>query len=517
MAMAERAAPLLAPSEEATHHENCPGCRQDRRNQLHLGIPYREFFYVWIVALCSALPISSLYPFLYFMIRDLDIAKREEDIGFYAGFVGSAFMLGRALTSILWGMVADRYGRRPVIMISLLAVIVFNTLFGLSTRYWMAIMTRSFLGFLSGLLGPIQAYASEVCRKEYQALGLSVVDTSWAMGLVFGPAIGGFLAQPAEKYPNIFSAECLFGRFPYFLPCLCISLFSVGALIACFWLPETLHMHGESKVEDEHINVLEALSNGSNLKGYRGETKQRRLFSDQSLLKNWLLMSSIIVYCIFGLQSTAYSEIFSLWSVSNKKYGGLSFSSQEVGMVLAISGISLLVYQLVLFPHIEKHLGPINLTRAVAALLIPLLASYPFMTKLSGFILKLSVNCASSLRSIFSSTITVGLNILQNNAVSQHQRGAANGMAVTALSLFKAFAPAGAGILFSWAQNHQGVSILPACKLMHVGRYGKERRRCSHQYLHKGRHVFHHSAAGMLLHPSLSSLYHHHIFTDQGT
>ncbi|CAL9762534.1 unnamed protein product [Musa acuminata subsp. burmannicoides] len=459
--MAERAAPLLAPSEEATHHENCPGCRQDRRNQLHLGIPYREFFYVWIVALCSALPISSLYPFLYFMIRDLDIAKREEDIGFYAGFVGSAFMLGRASTSILWGMVADRYGRRPVIMISLLAVIVFNTLFGLSTRYWMAIMTRSFLGFLSGLLGPIQAYASEVCRKEYQALGLSVVDTSWAMGLIFGPAIGGFLAQPAEKYPNIFSAECLFGRFPYFLPCLCISLFSVGALIACFWLPETLHMHGESKVEDEHINVLEALSNGSNLKGYRGETKQRRLFSDQSLLNNWLLMSSIIVYCIFGLQSTAYSEIFSLWSVSNKKYGGLSFSSQEVGMILAISGFSLLGYQLVLFPHIEKHLGPINLTRVVAALLIPLLASYPFMTKLSGFILKLSVNCASSLRSIFSSTITVGLNILQNNAVSQHQRGAANGMAVTALSLFKAFAPAGAGILFSWAQNHQGVSILP--------------------------------------------------------
>ncbi|URE08560.1 major facilitator superfamily antiporter [Musa troglodytarum] len=323
--MAERAAPLLAPSEEATHHENCPGCKQDQRNQFHRGIPYREFFYVWIVALCSGMfadATDTILPKFHqykvkskegSVIRDLDIAKREEDIGFYAGFVGSAFMLGRALTSILWGMVADRYGRKPVIVISLLAVIVFNTLFGLSTRYWMAIMTRTFLGFLSGLLGPIQAYASEVCRKEYQALGLSVVDTSWAMGLIFGPAIGGFLAQPAEKYPNIFSAECLFGRFPYFLPCLCISLFSVGALIACFWLP-----------------------------------------------------------------------IFSLWSVSNKKYGGLSFSSQEVGM----------------------------------------------------------------------STITVGLNILQNNAVSHHQRGAANGMAVTALSLFKAFAPAG-------FHGHKTIKVFP--------------------------------------------------------
>ncbi|CAL9132214.1 unnamed protein product [Musa acuminata var. zebrina] len=458
--MADPTTPLLEPSKEAFFHENCPGCKQDRRNQLHLGIPFREFFFIWIVALCSALPISSLYPFLYFMIRDLNIAKRAQDIGFFAGFVGSAFMLGRSLTSIFWGMVADRYGRKPVIIISLFAIIVFNTLFGLSKSYWMAITTRLLLGLLSGLLGPIQAYASEVCRKEYQALGLSIVDTSWAMGLIFGPAIGGFLAQPAEKYPSIFAREWLFGRFPYFLPCLCISLFSVAAFIACLWLPETMHMHSECSLEYEPIEVMEAPPHCPNLKGYGRETKQRRWFSEQSILRNRLLMSSIVLYCIFGLQSTAYTEIFSLWAVSNKSYGGLGFSSQEVGSVLAISGISLLVYQLVFFPCIAKHLGPINFTRVVAVLLIPLLASYPFMAKLSGLDLKLTVNCASLLRSIFSSTITIGLNILMNSAVSQHKRGAANGMAVTALSLFKAVAPAGAGTLFSWAQNHQGASIL---------------------------------------------------------
>ncbi|WOL12580.1 putative peptide/nitrate transporter isoform X2 [Canna indica] len=190
--MEDQSSPLLPPIEEAVYHSNCPGCKQDRRNRIHPGIPYREFFFIWIVALCSALPISSLYPFLYFMIDDLHIARKVEDIGFYAGFVGSAFMLGRAFTSLFWGMVADNYGRKPVIMISIFAVIVFNTLFGLSTSYWMAITTRALLGCLSGLLGPIQAYASEVRRKEYQALGLSIVDTSRAMGLIFGPAIGGF-------------------------------------------------------------------------------------------------------------------------------------------------------------------------------------------------------------------------------------------------------------------------------------------------------------------------------------
>ncbi|KAK1388015.1 hypothetical protein POM88_016193 [Heracleum sosnowskyi] len=64
----------------------------------------------------QALPISSLFPFLYFMVRDFNIAKEEEDISYYAGYVGSTYMLGRVLTSVFWGWVADRYGRKVVII-----------------------------------------------------------------------------------------------------------------------------------------------------------------------------------------------------------------------------------------------------------------------------------------------------------------------------------------------------------------------------------------------------------------
>ncbi|KAK3034705.1 hypothetical protein RJ639_032466, partial [Escallonia herrerae] len=117
-------------------------------------------------------------------IRDFHIAKREEDIGYYAGYVGSSFMLGRALTSFFWGLVADRYGRKPVIIIGTSAVVIFNTLFGLSTNFWMAICTRFLLGSLNGLLGPIKAYASEVFSENYQALGLSTVSvySKYVMG-----------------------------------------------------------------------------------------------------------------------------------------------------------------------------------------------------------------------------------------------------------------------------------------------------------------------------------------------
>ncbi|KAJ0043737.1 hypothetical protein Pint_18358 [Pistacia integerrima] len=68
-----------------------------------------------------------------------------------------------------------------------------------------------------------------------------------------------------------------------------------------------------------------------------------RCASQKSLLKNWPLMSSIIVYCVFQLHDMAYSEIFSLWAVSPRKNGGLSFSSADVGEVLAVSSIHILV------------------------------------------------------------------------------------------------------------------------------------------------------------------------------
>uniref|UniRef100_A0ACD5ZWG6 Uncharacterized protein n=1 Tax=Avena sativa TaxID=4498 RepID=A0ACD5ZWG6_AVESA len=231
MAGGEAATPLLE-KKAAVYHEGCPGCGVDRRKALNPGIPYKEFFYIWIIILVSCLPISSLFPFLYFMIRDLHVAKTVEDIGFYAGFVGASYMLGRALTSSVWGMVADRFGRKPVIVFGLFSTFLFNILFGLSVRY-----SRFLLGSMNGLIGPIRAYAIEVCRPEHHAIALSLVSTAWAIGLIVGPTVGGYLAQPAEKYPKLFPADSLFGRFPYFLPCLCISGFCFVVLVSCIWLP----------------------------------------------------------------------------------------------------------------------------------------------------------------------------------------------------------------------------------------------------------------------------------------
>ncbi|CAM0880979.1 unnamed protein product [Alopecurus aequalis] len=398
------------------------------------------------------------------MIRDLKVAKQEQDIGFYAGFVGATYFFGRTISAVPWGMFADKYGRKPCILISILSVIVFNTLFGLSTTYWMAIVTRGLLGLLCGILGPIKAYASEVCRKEHQALGISLVTSSRAIAFVIGPAIGGFLSQPAKKYPNVFSHESIFGRFPYFLPCFIISVLAAGACVACIWLPETLHMHHDESLED--IDGMEAQVVDSSLDGIYEQSRSGKFASTKSLLKNWQLMSSIILYCIFSLYDSAYYEVFSLWAVSSRKYRGLSFTSQDVGIVLAISGFGIFVYQLVIYPFLAKYAGLIKQFRSAAVLSILILATYPFMANLYGMELKVLINIASLLKNIFAATITTACNILQNTIVRQEQRGVANGISVTMMSIFKAVGPAAAGILFSWSQKNVTGLLLPGDQIL---------------------------------------------------
>ncbi|CAM9890551.1 unnamed protein product, partial [Hapterophycus canaliculatus] len=62
--------------------------------------------------------------------------------GFYAGYVASAFTLGRFLSGYFWGHVSDSFGRKPVIIVGLTATAVLSLSFGFSTNYYAAISSR---------------------------------------------------------------------------------------------------------------------------------------------------------------------------------------------------------------------------------------------------------------------------------------------------------------------------------------------------------------------------------------
>lgn len=136
------------------------------------------------------------------MVKSFGIS--EEDTGYYAGLVASAMFLGRTLGCYFWGWLADKIGRRPVILISLILSIIGMGSFGLSVSLVMAIITRFVVGLTNGVIGCAKAIVSEVSDNTNQALAASVILTGWNMGLIVGPGIGGYLAEPAQKYSNVF-------------------------------------------------------------------------------------------------------------------------------------------------------------------------------------------------------------------------------------------------------------------------------------------------------------------------
>uniref|UniRef100_A0A7N0U5N7 Uncharacterized protein n=1 Tax=Kalanchoe fedtschenkoi TaxID=63787 RepID=A0A7N0U5N7_KALFE len=223
-------------------------------------------------------------------------------------------------------------------------------------------------------------------------------------------------------------------------------------------------MHKET-YESHDPHFLEAPSVTTN-KGQTEDDGGKSLNSWKSLLINWPLMSSIIIYCVFSLHDMAYTEIFSLWAVSPGSFGGLSFSTQDVGAVLSVTGLGLFIYQLSIYHYVERWLGAVTVCRVAAALSILTLACYPSIASLHGTILTLALNAASIIKNIMSASIITGCFILQNRAVEQHQRGAANGIAMTSMSIFKAIGPAGGGAIFSMGQKRVHAAFLPGNQLV---------------------------------------------------
>ncbi|KAK7314029.1 hypothetical protein VNO77_39237 [Canavalia gladiata] len=165
-------------------------------------------------------------------------------------------------------------------------------------------------------------------------------------------------------------------------------------------------------------------------------------------------------------QALGLSAVFSLWAVSPPRLGGLSFTTDDVGNVLSISGLALIIYQITVYPSVEKSWGPIGFGRISGMLSIVLLQSYPFIALLSGLALHIVISIASVLKNILTVTIITGLFLIQNRATEQHQRGAANGISVTLQSLSKAIGPATSGALLTWSQKRMDASFLPGTHMV---------------------------------------------------
>ncbi|GAB0132523.1 hypothetical protein EsDP_00000956 [Epichloe bromicola] len=183
----------------------------------------------------------SIFPYIYYMIKDFNITDDASKISVFAGMVTSAFTLAEFATGVMWGRLSDKIGRKPVLLFGLLGTAISVLVFGFAPSLPVALFARALGGLLNGNIGVLQTTVAElVTVKEQQPRAYTIMPMVWCIGSIIGPMIGGALARPCISYPDLFPRGTIWDRYPYLLP----NLFSAvtvlfGVVVGFLFLEET--------------------------------------------------------------------------------------------------------------------------------------------------------------------------------------------------------------------------------------------------------------------------------------
>lgn len=180
------------------------------------------------------------------------------ELGYYAGGLAASFCGAQFFSSILWGMISDRYGRKPAITIGTLGTAVGMIIFGCAKSYSSALVGRVISGLLSGNLGVLKSFLTEITDESNRGAGFSYMSVAWALGTIIAPLAGGLLCNPAVKYPKYFKDTGLFGIHPYLLPCLICVVFNVVTALVCqLFMVETRQPNQMENKSTNKVDVIE--------------------------------------------------------------------------------------------------------------------------------------------------------------------------------------------------------------------------------------------------------------------
>ena len=141
------------------------------------------------------------------------------------GLLFAIFSLCQLLAAPALGDLSDRYGRRPVLIFSLLGTVVSFVMLAVAHSVAMLFAARIVDGLSGGNISTARAYVADVTEPKDRARAYGLIGAAFGLGFILGPAISGVLAPISYTAP-IWAAAA-------------VTL--VATLMACFWLPETVH------------------------------------------------------------------------------------------------------------------------------------------------------------------------------------------------------------------------------------------------------------------------------------
>lgn len=152
------------------------------------------------------------------------------------GLFMASFSLMQFFFAPMWGRLSDRIGRRPVLLIGLSGYGITFILLGLANHLWMLFVIRMASGIISSATLPTaMAYIADITDGEQRSKGMGLMGAAMGVGMIFGPALGGWL-----------------GHYGFAIPFYAAGILSIATWpFAYFLLPESLKKLGTQRVESD--------------------------------------------------------------------------------------------------------------------------------------------------------------------------------------------------------------------------------------------------------------------------
>ena len=147
----------------------------------------------WIAQVFSIMGFAFVMPFLPFYVRELGIVD-EKSVLMWSGWLTTVCGLTMAVFAPIWGVIADRYGRKPMVARSMLGGMVVITLMGLAHNVHQLLILRILQGALTGTISASIALVSSVVPERRAGYALGLMQTAMFVGGAVGPWVGGVTA-----------------------------------------------------------------------------------------------------------------------------------------------------------------------------------------------------------------------------------------------------------------------------------------------------------------------------------
>jgi DHA1 family tetracycline resistance protein-like MFS transporter len=357
--------------------------------------------FIFITLLLDVIGLSIVGPVFPRLIEQL-IGGNISQASQWSGLLLFSYAFMQFICAPIVGNLSDKYGRRPVLLLSLFGFGIDYIFLWLAPTIWWLFLGRIIAGMFGASFTTATAYIADISTNENRAKNFGLIGAAFGLGYIIGPVLGGLLSELGPRVPFIAAAILTF----------------INVVYGYFVLPESLAIENRRPFEWKRANPLSSLLQ---LKKHKN-------------LSGGLIITFILLYI-------ADHAVMSTWTFINiEKFG---WSNAFIGLSLTFAGIMVVIVQGGLIRVINPKIGNekcifIGLVLYTLALLFFAFATQSWMMFLFLVPYCMGGIAGPSLRSIISKN------------VPQNEQGELQGTLTSLMSVAAIVGPLLMTNLFTW-------------------------------------------------------------------